>query len=64
MLLLTCYILSRLKGIETRFSAASILADASCYILSRLKGIETFSPACACAVSVVGLLHTFPFEGN
>ena len=42
----TCYILSRLKGIETSsvLVYGGLRLKLSCYILSRLKGIETEPP--------------------
>ena len=61
----SCYTLSRLKGIETQCSLAHPIADRrSCYTLSRLKGIETHLTMRRLPDANPRLLHTFPFEGN
>ena len=60
---MSCYTLSRLKGIETKFNFACVEAVEPCYILSRLKGIETIVDSVSPA-RTDALLHTFPFEGN
>ena len=61
---LSCYTLSRLKGIETNANTCAGDIRAPCYTLSRLKGIETKLPLQASYLSHLILLYTFPFEGN
>ena len=55
---LTCYTLSRLKGMETRRSIVENASASPCYTLSRLKGIETYVVASRVAEAMCFACYT------